>query len=326
MGNTRAMCRCLALRSESAADGPQEDLLSEDGIKEVSAHINASINIWLVGEGTEQEAIEFCVRAVNHRLKECLQSFLDDDYNSVVTLLLDDSAPVEDKTALLQDVVARNLREPLVERLNSIINVPFVSEDAEEKMLRTICDGIFDAIVAAVVRNMAIVMGAINSCEDGERKLVVEEPPAMDDAVAEAAALQEDLLSERLLQETVDRINKSIDIWLVGEERERDAIEAVVRAVNPALKGVLGDLVRGPWKNAVEIMLNDELSVEAMTDTMTGILGGSVGDPMARALNGQINIPLVCHEREQEMFETVTDGIVKGIVGRTVAWICRLSA
>uniref|UniRef100_A0A6T9AF71 Uncharacterized protein n=1 Tax=Alexandrium catenella TaxID=2925 RepID=A0A6T9AF71_ALECA len=132
----------------------QPDLLSDRQLDGIIDRINESFNVIFLSESMERSLIEGPVKQVNGMLKECLGSIMVEDWKLALETLLDETKASEGKIAIVQDVLGRQLRDPLTEALNGKINFPLLTEGMEEKMLRTVVDKVLDRMVAAAVLGM----------------------------------------------------------------------------------------------------------------------------------------------------------------------------
>jgi hypothetical protein len=132
----------------------QPNLLSDRQVSCVVDRINETVDLWLLSEATERSIIEPPVRKTNEVLKESLQAFMAEDWVTAIATLLDDNKAPEAKTAEIQDIIAKNIRQPLIEQLNGRIDVPVLSEGMEEKLLGVIVEKVLDQIVELSVVGM----------------------------------------------------------------------------------------------------------------------------------------------------------------------------
>merc|ERR1712137_1514065 len=82
----------------------QPSLLSERQKNIVIDRINASMDIWGLSESVERSIIETPVTMVNDKLKECLISFMLEDWKTAIAILLNDTLGPDQKKEELQGI------------------------------------------------------------------------------------------------------------------------------------------------------------------------------------------------------------------------------
>lgn len=101
--------------------------------KKIAALVNAMIDIPLVSEGVEQVIFEHAVAIID--------ATLDDILPEVFAGLLRDTDRGIDKDH------ARNFAERLVQAINKRVNLPYLNEEQEEQMIRTVVDPLVKAMI-----------------------------------------------------------------------------------------------------------------------------------------------------------------------------------
>ena len=112
--------------------------LTDDVIGLIADELNERVNIPFIGEGTEKELLVKVVKRIDDLLAEELPPEL---YN----MLRDAGDGVTEEEAA-------ELKEKLVTKLNGSLDIPFISEDTEEGIIRDV----LDVIVAALVKNASL--------------------------------------------------------------------------------------------------------------------------------------------------------------------------
>lgn len=135
-------------------ESKQVNLLSDGQVDVIIDRINKNVDVWFLSEAMEREVIKRPVVEVNGMLKECLRSFMQEDWVLAIEVILDETLPTEAKTSTLQAVIDRQLRDPLVVALNGKINLPLIGESAEQRILLEIVGRILDSIVSRSVLGM----------------------------------------------------------------------------------------------------------------------------------------------------------------------------
>merc|ERR1712129_520823 len=91
---------------------------------------------------------------VNDKLKECLSSFMLEDWRTANEILLNETISPEAKREALQGIFNRQLREPLALSLNGMIDIPIITEGMEDKLFHLIVDKVLETTVSCAVLSM----------------------------------------------------------------------------------------------------------------------------------------------------------------------------
>jgi len=132
----------------------QPDLLSQSQVDIVIDRINESVNIWGLSESVERNIIEAPVTLVNGKLKEALASFMVEDWHQSIQVLLDETAAPDAKRDKLKDIFDRQLREPLAQALNGVIDIPMIGEGMEDKLFHMIVDKVLATVISTAVLSL----------------------------------------------------------------------------------------------------------------------------------------------------------------------------
>mmetsp|Transcript_67511 Transcript_67511/g.187171 ORF Transcript_67511/g.187171 Transcript_67511/m.187171 type:complete len:219 (-) Transcript_67511:81-737(-) len=129
---------------------------------------------------------------------------------------------------------------------------------------------------------------------------------------------QPDLLSDRQVETVVDRINDAVNVWGLSESMERSLIEPPVRQVNGLLRESLRGVMMEDWQLALEALLDETKTPDSKISTVQEVLGRQLRDPLVQVLNGQINLPIIGENLEEQLFTTVVDKVLDTIVSQSV--------
>jgi len=132
----------------------QPDLFSEAQTAKIVDRINEKINIWGISEETERGLIEVPVNMVNSQLKDCLRSFMTEDWGMAMEVLLDDTKPAQAKQDILEEIFDRQLKQPLADALNGKFDIPLMGEDTEDKIFQLIVDKVLESMISIAVLSM----------------------------------------------------------------------------------------------------------------------------------------------------------------------------
>mmetsp|Transcript_98440 Transcript_98440/g.317362 ORF Transcript_98440/g.317362 Transcript_98440/m.317362 type:complete len:221 (-) Transcript_98440:102-764(-) len=141
---------------------------------------------------------------------------------------------------------------------------------------------------------------------------------AKDTSSKEFGMPQSDLLSEAQVNTVIDRINESVNIWVLTESMERALIEPPVRQVNGLLKESLRAFMLEDWAAAIEALLDESLPPDGKISTLSAVMGRQLREPLVEALNGRIDLPVIGEGMEEQLLNTVVDKVLDSIVTASV--------
>jgi len=298
----------------------QTNLLSDEVIKEVVDRVDEAIDIPVVWGTWERSLIEFPVNQCNEQLPEVLGEVMSPEWARLVQVLLDASKASEDKTPEVQDIIGKQVREPLAAYVNEKIDIPMVPEDVEGKLFDTMLDQVIDAIVAQAVKAISsIPPGSYRPAApvgDGEEEDQDEasEPATKKRRIDPGTSEQEGLLSDDALDVVVDAIDKAIDIPFVDGSWERSMIEAPMKQCNLLLKEAMGSFLGPEWGQCLSVLLDSSMASDKKTEFVQDTVGRKLRVPLGTALNSKIDIPVLPEGLEGKFFDTVVDKALDAMV------------
>jgi len=297
----------------------QPNLLSDEVMKEVVDQVDEAIDVPLVWGNWERKLIEFPVNQSNEHLADVLGEFISPDWVRLVRVLLDASKAPEDKTPEVQEIIAKQVREPLVAYVNGKIDIPAVPEDVEGKLFDAMLDKALDAIVTQAVNAVSsIPPGSFRPSARGgdneEDQDEASEPAIKKRRIDLGPSEQEGLLSDETLDVVVDAVDKAIDIPFVDGSWERGMIEAPVKQCNLLLKEAMGSFMGPEWIQCLSVLLDCSLAPEKKTEFVQDVFGIKLRVPLGTALNSKIDIPVLPEDMEGKFFDTVVDKALDAMV------------
>lgn len=297
----------------------QPNLLSDEVIKEVVDQVDEAVDVPLVWGNWERTLIEFPVNQCNEHLAGVLGEVMSPDWVRLVQVLLDASKAPEDKTPEVQEIIGKQVLEPLVAYVNGKIDIPMVPEDVEGKLFDAMLDKVIDAIVAQAVNAVSSIppggfRPAVRSGDDEENQGEASEPAIKKRRIDLGPSEQEGLLSDDTLDVVVDAVDKAIDIPFVDGSWERGMIEAPVKQCNLLLKEAMGSFMGPEWIQCLSVLLDCSLAPEKKTEFVQDIVGTKLRVPLGTALNSKIDIPVLPEGMEGKFFDTVVDKALDAMV------------
>jgi len=145
---------------------------------------------------------------------------------------------------------------------------------------------------------------------------VKEEPVSRD---LEFSSEQANLLSDKQLNVVIDKVNEKLDIWLLSEKAERKLIAVPATQLNEKLGDALASFLHPEMVTALKVLLDDTKEVDAKEAEIQSALKNTLRDPVAKALNDKINLPIIGEDLEQQVFDMIVDSIIQQMVEQTVA-------
>lgn len=77
-----------------------------------------------------------------------------EDWKTALEVLLNETLDPPQKRESLQDIFNRQLREPLAQSLNGVIDIPIISEGMEDKIFHLIVDKVLETTVSVAVQGL----------------------------------------------------------------------------------------------------------------------------------------------------------------------------
>lgn len=127
------------------------------------------------------------------------------------------------------------------------------------------------------------------------------------------------VLSEDQIDDVVTRCNDCLDIPLLTESMERKMLHAAVTEANIDLRTCLSGFCSNMWINFLELLLDEAQDPDLKKNAVKAILRQAIGDPLARALNGKINLPVIGEKTEGWLFRLLVNKILEEFVDITMS-------
>merc|ERR1712190_264712 len=137
-------------------------------------------------------------------------------------------------------------------------------------------------------------------------------------SLSEAVNGRRNMLSEKQVNDVIDRVNENVDICGLSSKMERKLIAGPVDLMNRLLKRALLVFCSSSWVKALTVLLDDQLASDAKSEKMMRILQDSFVGPLAMALNKKIDIPVLGEAMEQRFFNLICSKFMEEIVEMAV--------
>lgn len=129
------------------------------------------------------------------------------------------------------------------------------------------------------------------------------------------------MLSERQCEVIVNRVNKDTDIPFLRESSEEKVIGKVVETLNEHLEPALRVICPRPYVECIKIALTEGVPIEERREKIARILDSELSAPLAREMNGKLDVDLIPESVEQRILDVCCKKIVEEMVEWTVGEI-----
>merc|ERR1712217_784097 len=102
---------------------------------------------------------------------------------------------------------------------------------------------------------------------------------------SEAVNGRRNMLSDKQVNDVIDRVNENIDIVGLSSKTERKLIAGPVHLMNKLLKRGMLAFCSPDWVKAVSVLLDDQIQGYAKSEKMLSILQDAFVSPLAKSLN-----------------------------------------
>merc|ERR1711870_15548 len=126
------------------------------------------------------------------------------------------------------------------------------------------------------------------------------------------------MLSDKQVNDVIDRVNENIDIVGLSSKTERKLIAGPVHLMNKLLKRGLLAFCSPDWVKALSVLLDDQIQGDAKSEKMLNILQDAFVSPLAEALNKKIDIPVLGEGMGQRLFTLITSKFMEEILEMAV--------
>jgi transcriptional regulator CtsR len=126
-------------------------MLNSQQLNDIAAAINDRVDIPLVGERQEAKLFSAALARLDAHLEVLLREYLGEEMLNHVIRLLDRQADEASRREALQALIRQQLAAPLVDRLNQRLDLPFLSEREEGRLLTLVLDEVVNQMAAAAI-------------------------------------------------------------------------------------------------------------------------------------------------------------------------------
>eukprot|EP00929_Paragymnodinium_shiwhaense_P111818 TRINITY_DN80103_c0_g1_i1.p1 TRINITY_DN80103_c0_g1~~TRINITY_DN80103_c0_g1_i1.p1 ORF type:complete len:240 (+),score=31.14 TRINITY_DN80103_c0_g1_i1:54-773(+) len=145
----------LTVLDETLLDDNGDNLLLNEGeVAHIVNDVNFQIDLWLLDEWQERVLLMEVVKSVNVHLRPALKVTMNDNMVDAVFLLANKAASPAEKQEQLVAILRQQLKDSLIHGLNEHIDIAFVPEGMEEKMLTLIIDKYGETILQVLLAGL----------------------------------------------------------------------------------------------------------------------------------------------------------------------------
>lgn len=163
-------------------------MLSERQCELVSLKVNEETDVPFLHESAEEKIIDKVLDIVNPNIEPSLRQFCPDPYVDCLKIALQDGLPSREKRKKICEILDDVLAKPLGDRVAGMIDISFLPERLEEKILQGVCKKIVEEFVEWTV-------GEIDETFEKRlqrtREFSVQQTSSSADADADAGAEEE---------------------------------------------------------------------------------------------------------------------------------------